>query len=344
MQAGGSWRHGATRPPARCRRQPRTLRGAGQPAESDEVEGETARDDASRPPAPPRRGVRGTGARRRAPAIRPPPNRPATDDERRRKGKQDRPSQHPPRQSCPSETPHKGKEMTASTNDHLGMYATTPKTDDASMHFPVHPSHLMMLLSWSECIVVGSSKTRKGSCRRRADHGAPYDAGASGSARPSAGPVRGGGGRGKGGGSGGTTLLVDLPALVVRRVRIGRVHLAVLLVQLLAAGVLAGHGSAGRGVADRRQLRANAGRIAGARGGLGRVGGVAVGGRAAAARRTLALLVRLAGLILLLLAGLPLLADLLELCGPLADGPRTRALAQPGDGAKTTTCRLAPVG
>ena len=117
------------------------------------------------------------------------------------------------------------------------------------------------------------------------------------------------------------TLLVTLPARIVRRVRISRVHLAVALlgVHLVrgADGELARCDWALRlVVADGRKLRSNATRVVLRRRCLrSRVSGIAVDRLATVAshRRALTIFLGLASLVFLLLASLPFLANLLEL-------------------------------
>ena len=112
------------------------------------------------------------------------------------------------------------------------------------------------------------------------------------------------------------TLLVDRLALIVRRVRVRRVHLTIaLLIHLVrSTRILAGDLSTGRGVADGWKLRTNPGRVVGAGGSLRRVGGGAIDRLTASDGRTVALLFDLAGILFFLLTGLPFLANLLELC------------------------------
>lgn len=116
------------------------------------------------------------------------------------------------------------------------------------------------------------------------------------------------------------TLLVHLPTWI-RGVWIVGVHLAVLLVHLLAAaGILAGHLAAGRRVADGWQLRADAGWVVGIGRRLGGVGSRAVWRLCAADGATVAVLVCFACIVFLLLARLPFLANLLELCARGGNG------------------------
>lgn len=128
------------------------------------------------------------------------------------------------------------------------------------------------------------------------------------------------------------TLLVHGTALIGGVRVVGRVaHLSVALVDHAAAGgtVLAGHLAVSGLVADRRQLRADTTAVGRRLTGLGWVGRtrsldlVGLGGLGSS---TLALLGSLALGLFLLLAGLPLLADLLEFWTTVSIDVRSSAM------------------
>ena len=112
------------------------------------------------------------------------------------------------------------------------------------------------------------------------------------------------------------TLLIHWLALIVRRVRVRRVHLTIaLLIHLIwSTRILARDLTTSRSVADGWKLRTNTGRVVGTSGCLRWVGSRAIHRLTASDGRTVSFLFGLASILFFLLAGLPFFANLLELC------------------------------